>query len=81
MEPFEALYERRCRYHVGLCEVGEFALLVPDLVYNVLENRKRDLHFGVGDWVYLKISPMKWVIRFGKKRISLFPGMCILMRY
>ncbi|WMV25401.1 hypothetical protein MTR67_018786 [Solanum verrucosum] len=30
-------------------------------------NRKRDLEFEVGDWVYLKISPMKWVMRFGKK--------------
>ncbi|KAH0716653.1 hypothetical protein KY290_012914 [Solanum tuberosum] len=30
-------------------------------------NRKRDLEFEVGDWVYLKISPMKGVMRFGKK--------------
>ncbi|WMV46414.1 hypothetical protein MTR67_039799 [Solanum verrucosum] len=31
------------------------------------DNRKRDLEFEVGDWVYLKISPMKGVMRFGKK--------------
>ncbi|KAH0697960.1 hypothetical protein KY289_015442 [Solanum tuberosum] len=29
--------------------------------------RKRDLEFEVNDWVYLKISPMKGVMRFGKK--------------
>jgi len=31
------------------------------------DNRKKDLEFEVGDWVYLKISPMKGVMRFGKK--------------
>ncbi|WMV58319.1 hypothetical protein MTR67_051704 [Solanum verrucosum] len=29
--------------------------------------RRRDLEFEVHDWVYLKISPMKGVMRFGKK--------------
>ncbi|WMV41873.1 hypothetical protein MTR67_035258 [Solanum verrucosum] len=29
--------------------------------------RRRDLEFDVHDWVYLKISPMKGVMRFGKK--------------
>ncbi|WMV24817.1 hypothetical protein MTR67_018202 [Solanum verrucosum] len=31
------------------------------------DNRKRGLEFEVGDWVYLKISPMKGVMKFGKK--------------
>ncbi|WMV42349.1 hypothetical protein MTR67_035734 [Solanum verrucosum] len=29
--------------------------------------RKRELEFEVDDWVYLKVSPMKGVMRFGKK--------------
>ena len=34
--------------------------------YNA-NNRIRDNEFDVGDMVYLKISPMKGVMRFGKK--------------
>jgi hypothetical protein len=31
------------------------------------DTRRRDLVFNVDDWVYLKVSPMKGVVRFGKK--------------
>ena len=31
------------------------------------DNRRRDLEFEVGDLVYLKVSPMKGVVRFGMK--------------
>ena len=31
------------------------------------DNRRRHLEFQVGDWVFLKVSPMKGVMRFGKK--------------
>ncbi|KAF5458860.1 hypothetical protein F2P56_022859 [Juglans regia] len=31
------------------------------------DTRRRDLSFELGDWVYLKVSPMKGVKRFGKK--------------
>lgn len=36
--------------------------------------RRRDREFNIHDWVYLKISPMKGVMRFGKKG-SLVPNM------
>ena len=29
--------------------------------------RRRELKFQVHNWVFLNVSPMKWVIRFGKK--------------
>ena len=32
-----------------------------------VDHRRRDLEFQEGDKVYLKISPMKGVVRFGKK--------------
>ncbi|KAH0652759.1 hypothetical protein KY289_030437 [Solanum tuberosum] len=88
MAPFEALYGRRCRSPVGWFEVGEIALVGPELVYEAIEKvrliterlrmaqswqksyadvRRSDLQFEVNDWVYVKISPMKGVMRFGKK--------------
>ena len=39
-----------------------------------VDDRKRDLEFHVDDWFYFKISPMKGVMRFGKKR-NLVPSM------
>ncbi|XP_070003471.1 uncharacterized protein [Nicotiana sylvestris] len=32
-----------------------------------VDNRCRDLEFQIGDWVFLKVSPMKGVMRFCKK--------------
>ena len=31
------------------------------------DSRRRGLEFSIGDWVFLKVSPMKGVMRFGKK--------------
>ena len=31
------------------------------------DNRRRDLEFEVGDMVFLRISPLKGVLRFGKR--------------
>jgi len=68
MAPFEALYGRRCRSPVGWFEVGEFALLGAHSRQRFYaDNRKRNLEFEVGDWVYLKISHMKGVMRFDRK--------------
>ncbi|WMV29209.1 hypothetical protein MTR67_022594 [Solanum verrucosum] len=53
MAPYEALYGRRCRSSIGWFEVGEARLIGPDLVHEAMEK--------------LKVSPMKGVMRFGKK--------------
>ncbi|WMV30034.1 hypothetical protein MTR67_023419 [Solanum verrucosum] len=52
MASYEALYGRRCRSPVGWFEV---------------DVRRKELEFQVDDWVFLKVSPMKGVMRFGKK--------------
>jgi hypothetical protein len=31
------------------------------------DNRRKDLEFQVGDWVFLKLSPWKGIVRFGKR--------------
>ena len=83
MEPFEALYCRRCRY-----PVGESSLLGPEIIYESIEkvwmisdtlktsyswqksyahNRRRDLDFELSDHFYLNIYPKKEVIKFGNK--------------
>ncbi|XP_070042596.1 uncharacterized protein [Nicotiana tomentosiformis] len=78
MAPYEALYERRCRSPVGWFEPGEAQLLGIDLVQDgVLTaqskqksyacHRVRDVAFMVGERVFLLVSPMKGVMRFGKK--------------
>ena len=43
------------------------------------DNRKRALEFEMGDQVYLKILPMKGVMRFGKKG-KFSPRYVVLMR-
>ena len=40
MAPFEALYGRKCRSHVGWFETGETKLLGPDLVQDAIEKVK-----------------------------------------
>ncbi|GJZ26534.1 putative reverse transcriptase domain-containing protein [Tanacetum coccineum] len=49
--PFEALYGRKCRSPVCGAEVGE----------------RKPMEFQVRDSVMLKVSPWKWVVRFGKR--------------
>ncbi|MGI4568735.1 integrase catalytic domain-containing protein, partial [Klebsiella pneumoniae] len=88
MAPFEALYGRPCRSPLCWAEVGEGALLGPDIVQETTQNvqlirqrletarsrnksyadnRRRPLEFEVGEQVFLKVSPRKGIMRFGKK--------------
>ncbi|WVZ58111.1 hypothetical protein U9M48_008417 [Paspalum notatum var. saurae] len=56
MAPFEALYGRRCR--TPLNRLGE---------KSYSDKRRRPLTFEEDDHVYLRVSPMKGVHRFGVK--------------
>ncbi|XP_073120611.1 uncharacterized protein [Henckelia pumila] len=79
----------RCRTPLHWDEVGERAVLGPDIVTQTVDviakirdrmltaqsrqksyvdQRRRYLEFEVGDHVFLKVSPWKGVMRFGKKR-------------
>ncbi|GJS93188.1 retrovirus-related pol polyprotein from transposon TNT 1-94 [Tanacetum coccineum] len=61
--PFEALYGRKCRSPIMRAEVGEGQLIGP----NYADKRRKPLEFSVGDYVLLKVSPWKGVVRFGEK--------------
>nr|GFA09743.1 putative reverse transcriptase domain-containing protein [Tanacetum cinerariifolium] len=56
--PFEALYGRKCCSPIIWAEVGEGQFIGPE---------RKPLEFSVGDYVLLKVSPWKGVVRFGKK--------------
>ncbi|WVZ81028.1 hypothetical protein U9M48_028455 [Paspalum notatum var. saurae] len=79
MAPFEALYGRRCRTPLNRSEPGERVTFGPDLVTQAKnkghglgaksysDKRRRPLTFEEDDHVYLRVSPMKGVHRFGVK--------------
>ena len=88
MDPFEALYGRRCRTPIGWFDSAEMDSLDTDLLRDAMEQvcmiqyrlltaqnrqksyadrRVRALVFMEGDHVWLRVSPMKGVMRFGKK--------------
>ncbi|WVZ89570.1 hypothetical protein U9M48_035953 [Paspalum notatum var. saurae] len=71
MAPFEALYDRRCRTPLNRSNPGERVTFGPDL-HNLGEKsysdkRRRPLIFEKDDHVYIRVSPMKGVHRFGVK--------------
>ena len=73
MAPFEALYGRKL---VGLelvqitsekvKVVCDNLKIARDRQRSYADNRRRDLQFEIGDRVFLKISPWKGVLRFGR---------------
>ncbi|PHT28943.1 hypothetical protein CQW23_31467 [Capsicum baccatum] len=58
MASFEALYKRRCRSLIGWYESRH---------KSYADVRRRELEFEIGDWVFVKVSPLKGVMRFGKR--------------
>ncbi|WVZ63957.1 hypothetical protein U9M48_013546 [Paspalum notatum var. saurae] len=65
MAPFEALYGRWCRTPLNWSEPGERVIFGPDL--KSYSDKRRPLVFEKDDHVYLRVSPMKGVHRFGVK--------------
>ncbi|WVZ89282.1 hypothetical protein U9M48_035708 [Paspalum notatum var. saurae] len=64
MAPFEALYGRRCRTPLNWSESGNSA---QSRQKSYSDMRRRPLVFEKSDHVYLRVSPMKGVHRFGVK--------------
>ena len=58
MTPYEALYGRKCRTPLCWTELSEKKLIGPDLIQGNEIKRKK---------MFLKVSPWKKVMRFGKK--------------
>ncbi|GKE74261.1 putative reverse transcriptase domain-containing protein, partial [Tanacetum coccineum] len=59
MPPYEMLYGRKCRTPIEAAQ---------DRWKSYADNRRRPIEFNVGDFVMLKVSPWKGVIRFKNKR-------------
>nr|GFB24716.1 hypothetical protein [Tanacetum cinerariifolium] len=57
--PFEALYERKCR--------SPRIQAARDCQKSYADLKRKPMEFQVGDKVMLKVSPWKWVVRFGKR--------------
>ncbi|XP_055960084.1 uncharacterized protein LOC130014952 [Mercurialis annua] len=68
MAPYEAFYGPKCRSHICWNEVGgqeQRLFRLPRKSY--VHSKRKDVEFQVEDCVFFKKSPMKGVIRFGKK--------------
>ncbi|GJY19303.1 putative reverse transcriptase domain-containing protein [Tanacetum coccineum] len=62
---FEALYGRKCRSPIMWAE--DRLKAARDRQKSYADKRRKPLEFSVGDYVLLKVSPWKGVVRFGKK--------------
>ena len=88
MEPYEALYGRKCRTPLCWTELSKKKVIGPDLIQETKEKvkmirerlkvatdrkksyadmKRKDIRYEVGEKVFLKVSPWKKVMRFGKK--------------
>ncbi|GJR27921.1 putative reverse transcriptase domain-containing protein [Tanacetum coccineum] len=64
---FEALYGRKCRSPIMWAEIKDRLKTARDRQKSYADKRRKPLEFSVGDYVLLKVSPWKGVVRFGKK--------------
>ncbi|GJS28932.1 reverse transcriptase domain-containing protein [Tanacetum coccineum] len=64
---FEASYGRKCRSPIMWAEIKDRLKAARDHQKIYADKRRKPLEFSVGDYVLLKVSPWKGVVRFGKK--------------
>ncbi|KAI5337770.1 hypothetical protein L3X38_017041 [Prunus dulcis] len=55
----------RTKEHVKI--IRERLKTAQDRQKSYADNRRKDLQFEIGDWVFLKLSPWKGVVRFGRR--------------
>ncbi|KAA3461732.1 DNA/RNA polymerases superfamily protein [Gossypium australe] len=75
MAPYEALYGRKCLTPLYWTELSENKIYGVDLIKDTKQKVKKsyadlkryDVEFEIGDRVFLKVSPWKRVLRFGRK--------------
>ncbi|XP_073271542.1 uncharacterized protein [Primulina huaijiensis] len=74
MAPYEALYGKKCRLQIHWDEKAELLVKIQDRIKtsqsrqkSYANKRRRELEFSVGDYVFVKVAPMKVVMRLGKK--------------
>ncbi|GKF20925.1 putative reverse transcriptase domain-containing protein [Tanacetum coccineum] len=65
--PFEALYGRKCCSSIMWAEIKDRLKAARDRQKSYADKRRKPLEFSVGDYVLLKVSPWKGVVRFGEK--------------
>ncbi|GKA99129.1 putative reverse transcriptase domain-containing protein [Tanacetum coccineum] len=65
MPPYEMLYERRCRTPIE--SIRERLREAQDRWKSYANKRRRPIEFDVGEFVMLKVSPWKGVMRFKNK--------------
>nr|GEV13950.1 hypothetical protein [Tanacetum cinerariifolium] len=65
--PFKALYGRKCRSLIMWAEIKDRLKAARDRQKSYADKRMKPLEFSVGDYVLLKVSPSKRIVRFGKK--------------
>ncbi|GKB83983.1 putative reverse transcriptase domain-containing protein [Tanacetum coccineum] len=64
---FEDLYGRKCRSPVMWAEIKNRLKAARDRQKSYVDKRMKHLEFSIADYVLLKVSPWKGVVRFGKK--------------
>ncbi|KAA3461447.1 reverse transcriptase [Gossypium australe] len=79
MAPYEALYGRKCHTPLYWAELSEGKIhgkvkvireslkAASDRQKSYADLKRKDIEFQVGDRVFLKVSPWKKILRFGRK--------------